>query len=423
MPIEEGIHDLNGVPTTYFYPRVNSGYKQQKVVQKASDFDVPLRSDVEYYIDGVVDLAGQTLFVGSGGAYFHGYNFDLSRLIDSTDNATMIMSSVGGSGNILVHDMSFEATGANSKVWDLVDHNNFSAIELFQVNYNDCTSLGSITNYRQGLETGTGRFGGSPSLELKGTWAGGFRITTSIVRVLDSAMTEPLFKAGAGFTMASRFLTDINCDLPALAAFFDAAPSNFPNPSTLQVNSAIFTRDGVSNSDDTNIFPNITRSDLPSSFVNTQGIRNTYVGGRLTVSSENLTTISAGSTYYPINGIWGSSQLQHFDTPSAGQLRHLGNNPREFKLIGDLSIQGTRNNELQVRVAKYDFSAATTVYPGSQRREVNNLAGGRDVAFFNLNINVELDQNDYIYLEIANNSGNANITLELDSYFIIEERA
>lgn len=423
MPIETGIHDLNGVPTNYYYPRASPDFKVKKLIQKASDFDVPLKSDVEYFIDGVVDLEGQTLMVGSGGASLHGYNFDLSKIIDSTDNATLVMSAVGGSGNILVHDLSFEATGTGSKVWDLVDHNNFSAIELFQVNYNNCSSLGTITNYRQGLETGTGRFGGSPSLELAGTWLGGFRITTSIVRVLSSGMTEPLFKAGAGFSMSSRFLTDINCDLPTSAAFCDFAPSNFPNPSTLQITNAIFTRDGTSDATDTNIFPNIDRADLASSFVNNQGIRNTHVGGRLDVSSENLTTIVAGSTYYTLNAIWASSELQHFDNPSAGQLRHLGNNPREFKLIADLSIVGTRNNELEIRIAKYQDSTSTTIYPGTQRREVNNLAGGRDVAFFNLNTNITLDQNDYVYLEIRNNSGNADVTLELDSYYLVEERA
>ena len=55
-----------------------------------------------------------------------------------------------------------------------------NAFEFTRVNYINCTSLGDIYDYRQGLESGTGRFGGSPSLTLHGVWVGGYRITTSV---------------------------------------------------------------------------------------------------------------------------------------------------------------------------------------------------------------------------------------------------
>ena len=57
-----------------------------------------------------------------------------------------------------------------------------------------------------------------------------------------------------------------------------------------------------------------------------------------------------------------------------------------------------------------------------RRRDVNSLVGGRDVAFFNFSFNVSLDQNDYVYFQVRNNSGNNNLTLELDSDFVLEER-
>ena len=81
-------------------------------------------------------------------------------------------------------DYLIDVNGANSRVYNLSSLTGFEAFEFTRVNYNNCTSLGIIDSYRQGLEDGTGRFEGSPSLELAGLWVGGYRITTSIVRSL-----------------------------------------------------------------------------------------------------------------------------------------------------------------------------------------------------------------------------------------------
>ena len=57
-----------------------------------------------------------------------------------------------------------------------------------------------------------------------------------------------------------------------------------------------------------------------------------------------------------------------------------------------------------------------------QTRTVNSLVGGRDVAIFNLDIGGELDQGDYLFLEVRNNTDGTNVTLESSSYFRIQER-
>jgi len=378
-------------------------------------------SGKEYFLDGVIDMSGVTIEVPAGGVNIKGFDFDVSKMVCSDPNYTMFTSPVGGSGNVLGIDYAIEVTGSNSKVYALESATGFDAFEFSRINYNNCASLGYIDGYRQGLETGTGRFGGSPSLELRGNW-NGFRITTSIVRVLSSSMTEPLFKAGAGFSMSARFLTDINCDLPNLAAFMDFAPSNFPNPSTLQVKGAIFTRNGATDATDSNIFSNIDKSDLSSDFTGNRGVGNTFEGGRLTVSSENLTNISAGSTWYDINAIWSASNLEHYDSPSSGQLRHLGDSPREYRCNVNFVIESTANNDLGIRLRKWDNSSGSFVDFSERKRQVNSLVGGRDVAIFNFSFNISLDKNDYVYFQVRNNSGNSNVTLELNSDWILEQR-
>ena len=401
---------------------VNTTMENRVVVKTASQLSGVLSSTTQYFLDGIIDMGSTEIEIPAGGLYIAGYNFDLSGLTSTAAGFTLFTSPVGGSGNVLFDNFLIDVSGAGSQVYDLVADTGFEAIELDRINYNNCTSGGTIDGYRQGLEEGTGRFGGSPSITLKGTWLGGYRITTSIVRGLSNSTTEPLFKAGVGFVMNSRFLTDINCDLGTLQPFCDFTTAMFPNPSTLQVKGAIFTRGLIVNASDTNIFPNISRADLASSWVDNIGIRNTFVGGKVSVSSENLTSIAAGSTWYTLDAVWATGNLEHFDSPASGQLRHLGNSPREFKITVNFNIASTANNEVAIRLRKWDDSLGSFIEFGSRARQINSFVGGRDVGFFNFSFNVVLDQNDYVYFQVANNSGNNDLTLELDSDFQVEER-
>lgn len=373
-----------------------------------------------YYIAGVIDLGTTEIAVPSGGINISGSDFDISGLMSTENNYTMFTST--DSGNVLMKNIFLKATGTSSKIYDLIDTTGLNAIELERVNYNDCTSLGTLDGFRQGLETGTGRFGGSPSLILKGAWLGGFRITTSIVRVLSAGMTGALFQEGTSFVMQSRFLTDMNCDLPASASLLDFVPANFPNPSTLQIQGAIITRNGVSDPSDSNLTPNITPSDLSSSWKNNQGLGNTFEGGTITTTSEVATTVVADSTFYTLAGTVSATDLQHFDSPSSGQLRHLGDTPREYLIIADMVLESNSNNEVDLRVKKWDDSASSFVTVFDQSRQINNLLGVRNVGFYNINISVTLDKDDYIFFEVANNTASNDITAEVSSFFSVRAR-
>ena len=376
-------------------------------------------STKQYLIDGSIDMSGITVTVPSTGIFLAGYNLDLSELTCSDNTYTMFTG--GTAGNVFIKDLSLEVTGTSSQVFDLTDATGFNAIEFVRVNFNNCTAIGELNGFRQGLETNTGRFGGTPEMTLSGTWLGGYFIDVSIVRSLTDGGYS-LYKAGSGFTMNSRFRTNQNIDLPANASFFNFAPSNFVNPSTVQVQGALVSRSGNFDATDSNITPNISQADLASAWSNNTGMPNTFEGGRLTVSSENQTNILAGSTYYTLNAIWSSSNLEHFDSPSSGQLRHLGNSPREYQCIVNFIIESQANNDIGIRLRKWDNSSSSFVDFAEKRRDVNSFVGGRDVAIFNFIFNVNLDQNDYVFFQVRNNSGNQNVTLELDSDFVIQEK-
>lgn len=390
------------------------------IVRQASDFGV-VDSTKVYVIDGIVDMGSTSVEVPSGGISIIGYTFDVSKLISSAVGYTMFTSPVGGSGNVLGKDYAIEVTGSGSQVYNLVGDTGFEAFEFSRINYNDCTSLGTIDTYRQGLESGTGRFGGTPELTLKGTWVGGYFIDTSIVRsLIDGAYS--LYKAGVGFSMASRFRSNQNIDLNSNVSFFDFSPANFVNPSTVQLDECLVTRNGIQDATDATLIPNMSRGDLVANFKGNIGLQNTFVGGSLTVATEVATNILVQGDFYDLAGTWDTSDLQHFDSPLNGQLRHLGTTPREYKLTADLTVNSGANDELAIKIRKWDDSASGFVDVFTQLRQVNNLVGARDVGFFTIRVGVELDENDYVFLQVANNTSTSNATVELESFYTIEER-
>jgi len=379
-------------------------------------------STKEYFLDGIIDLGITQITVPTTGMTLKGFSFDVSGLTSSEDNYTMFISeSIAiGSGNMLGFDYYVSVTGTNSKVYEIYDATGFNAFEFARVNYIDCTNLGDLYDYRQGLESGTGRFGGSPSLTLHGLWLGGYRITTSIVRSMSDLTTEPLFKAGTLFQMNSRFLTDINVDLGDLQPLLDFIPADFPNPSTLQLKGCIVTRGGVTDSSDSNITPNVLSSDLCSNWDNNVGIPNTFIGGASEITTEVLTTISAINTKTLLLGTWTQSDLQHFDGNNNWSLRNLGIDPLEYRITFDFVLEGRQDDEYRIYLIKDSGGVLTTEF--TQLRTIDRLSGGRDVSYFTGTFGIELIQNDFVYWEVENTSSAQNCTIELDSQFLIEER-
>ena len=436
--IDDTFLNATDTPSTYagsagFLPIVNSGATALEFIDpeditpgviyvtEAADLTGALDSSLIYIISGIIDMGNTPIEVPQGGLNLKGHSFDVSKLVSAFAGYTMFTSPVSGSGNLLGMDYAVEVTGAGSQVYDLVSDTGNEAFEFSRINYNNCTSLGTIDNYRQGLETGTGRFGGTPELTLKGAWSGGYFIDVSIVRNLTDGAYS-LYKAGAGFVMTSRFRSNQNLDLNATVSFFDFAPSNFVSASTVQLTDCLVTRNGVFDSSDATLIPNMAASDLVADWDSNNGLPNTFVGGELNITAETTTTISVSGTFVDLAGTWTASDLQHFDEPANGQLRHLGESPVEYKVSGQLVLDSGGNNEVDLKIVIWRDSSSSFVDGKTIRRVINNLQGGRDVAYFALSDNITLNQDDYVKLQVANVGATNNITAELDSFMNVEAR-
>ena len=376
-------------------------------------------AEKEYFIDGIVDISNTEINILGAGINIKGYDFKISKILSTEDNYTLFNGVA--TGDVFIQNVSIDISGTDSKVYDITANTGNEAIEIISVNYDNCTSLGEINGYRQGLEEGTGRFGGAPELTLSGTWLGGFVISTSIVRSLDSG-SYSLFKAGTAFEMASRFKTDLNVDLPTGASLCDFSTSNFMNSNTLQLEDCIVTRNGDFDANDSLLTPNITKSDLPCLWRNNTGLPNTFIGGNMSITTETETVISSIGVFVDLAGTYTTNDLEHFDSPSNGQLRHLGVSPIEFKVVISGVLDSADGDEIDLKIVVWDDSASVFVDYKTQRRVVNNLQGGRDVAFFNMQDNIFLNTNDYVKFQVANDTSTSNITAELSTEFTIEER-
>lgn len=388
------------------------------IVRQASDLSGTLDSTKEYFIDGIIDMSNQQIEVPSGGLNLTGYNYDLSQLVSTQPSYTMFVSPVGNSGNITIKDLAISTSGTASQVYDVTPVDTNRVIEVIGVNYNSCTSLGTIDGYRQYFESGTGRFGGSPELTFDGAMNGA-RISTSIARAL-SAGTN-LFKAGGSLTFSGRFVTDINCDLAATGALIDFSAANITNNESLILDGAFVTRAGVLNASDTTIYPNINHESIKSKWKNNTGLPNTnkYISG--TISTEVLTTVSLINTYYPLLGTFTVNKQVQFSMPANGEFELLTGNGT-YIFSGNIDIVGTANDVIDIRVTKSTDSGAT--YPTEINhisRQINNVVGARDIAFFPLNFIADLKQGERVRVEVENKTAGRDVTAALDSYFIISE--
>ena len=387
------------------------------IVRRAADLAGTLDSTKVYVIDGIIDMGSQAIEVPSGGLSIIGSTFDISQLTSSENSYTMFTSPVGGSGNLVLKNIGIETSGTTSSVFGLTDATGFNAIEIEAVNFNNCTSLGYLDSYRQGLESGTGRFGGSPELEFRNPWVGGYRTETTITRSVDNGTT--LFKAGTGFAFNGRVILGMNADLNTTGAFCDFADSNINNDESLQLSDCRVTRNGVLSASDTSLYPSIDHTNVKCLWSDNAGLPNTTKYIKAEITTEVQTTISAQNTYYPLLGTFTVETSSHMDQPSNGEFRLLSGNGT-YQIAGDLVIDGTANDVIDIRVTKSTNDGSTWPTEITHiRRQINALVGGRDVAFFPINFIATIQENDRVRIEVENTSGTGNVTAELDSYFIL----
>ena len=74
------------------------------------------------------------------------------------------------------------------------------------------------------------------------------------------------------------------------------------------------------------------------------------MGGESFVTVEATKTISTDGVFVDIAGTFGTSDLQHFDSPAAGQLRHLGDTPIAYTVSGQFVLESNQDNVVDLKI-------------------------------------------------------------------------
>lgn len=384
----------------------------QVVVKKPSDLEGTLSSSKVYAIDGVIDMSGSgiSIRVPQGGLSIIGLGFGISNLKCTDNSYDLFVIDDTYSGNLFIQNLDIEISGTSSRVFNLDNQGNASAVELNTVNFNSCTSLGSLDEYRQFLGQNIGFFSISQGLECVGNWTGGFRLTTALARGVGSSI---IIKAGTALVFNGRVLSDINMEGQSSATFTDMSASNIFTDGQLEVITANF--NGV-----TNPIPNITGSNVKSRFRNCLGIKNTYVGGQWSLSSQ-VATVFTSVNPNKIAGTTTYTELQWFSNSTNNAFVYDSTQTIEVEVKGTLSFTGGNGDQIALIVRQWDNSASAYI-DLSETGSVTMNAAGRAEGVSVLGFGT-LDENDRIELWAENQTDTTSITMLLGGLLSVSERA
>lgn len=381
-------------------------YTGKVIVTQESDF-ASIDSTKLYELRNTIALTSP-IEIPAGGITIKGLGSALTGL--TAASGFIFTSDVGGSGTVNLIDLFF--TG---DVFDLTDIDGTNALECTNVNYINCTSLGSLTDYRQYSEINMGRFGGTPTLTFNGAMNGIFQ-EASIVR--GASASTVLFKEGTGLTFSAggRFFTNANVQLTTGAVFSDFQPSNFTTDEQFQISGANFS--GLTSNAD--YLPNIDLNDTELKISNTVGLDNSSPGIVTKIDTEAVTTIAVADTDYTlIAGSVINSFAQWFTSGTTTlQATYQSTVDRIFVGQGFVSIDGGTGDNIRATLYHYDDSAGTTTEIDTATGEIP--IGG--TVSLSLYAEAKLSQNDYFIIGIANTSDTSNVTGQEGSKLVVSAK-
>lgn len=381
-------------------------------VSHESEFGT-IQSGKEYFITGIVTVTAPIIIPTGVSFRINGYGTDISQLVSTSNNLTMI--SGGATGNLTFLNVAFEASGTNSKVFDIKSQTGFEACEMESVNFNNCTKIGIFDNYRQMLGVNMGYLGGKPEHEFKGVMQG-FRISTAIIRSTVSGYT--FWKAGTGFSFSGRFITDINAIIPSGSTFCDFNSTHITNDESLQFISADFNPASTLGT----VLSAITSTSTKVRVSRSRGLPNTYIGGYWSCTTA-VTTALTGGTIAKVAGTTTYSDLSWFT--SSGNNAFVSQSTKDIvvEAIFNGGFTGIANNEYTLTIRHWDNSASAYINISSVTFTTNGGLLTDSVESLSLiSKNITLMQNDRVELWVQDaNSGGNDIVMNVNSIFKLRE--
>ncbi len=388
------------------------------VVRAASDLSGTLASDKVYLIDGIVDMGTQTITVPSGGLEIGGYGLNVSKLLSTENSYTMFVDAASDAGNLFLTDITIDVSGTSSQVFDLDNSGAGDAVEINVVNFFNCTSLGTLDAYRQYLQFNSFWLNCSDGLTFAGAWDGGARIDTFLVRNFGATGTVFAGSTSPALTFGSRFFCNGNINVPSGATVYDFAASMFTNDGGFELIVGEYSGDGTVIAVKS---PVVDNTSTKSRHRDNNGLANTYVGGRWSVTTTSATSTGTAN-FYHVDGITTAADMQWMSAGTANDLTYDSTQTVSVEIKGTISATSSGNGQdITFKLRQYDDSATAYVDLETMPFVTTDTGTGRaqNVAILGY---AELDENDRIELWVSNASS-ASVTVQLNSQLSISERA
>ena len=391
----------------------------QIIVKQASDLSGVLDSSKVYLIDGNINMGTTQIIVPQAGLFIRGLDYFVSSLYSTEDNYTMFVTPSGGfAGNLKISNCTLYTSGTNSRIFNLDNQGNFGAIEFQSVNIGDfsvqTTEVGELTSYRQFRTDDCAFIRIADGLTFSGTWSGGFRLGDSIMLSIPSGTT--LFKEGISLDFIGSSISDMNAiSVDNTTTVFNFQDSNFTRDEGFNLNGARFNINS-------NPVPNMTLASTKRYFRNCSGIENTFAGARWEITTQVTTPISVGVLVKAL-GTTTYDDLVHFSQTTNNAPIYDSTIIKDFVIIGQLIVDGGANDEIDLVIRHWDNSASNYIDIRTFTRNISNVVGGLDIAYFNPYATVTLDKDDRVEVWIRNNNDNTNATLVEGSFIAINVRS
>ena len=393
---------------------------KQILVKKASDLSGTLSSNVDYFIDGLVDMGTTQIKVPEKGLNISGYNFDNSCLFSTADNYTMFIKQDNAShaGYLRCQNLAFNPSGQNSKLFDLDNNQNNNSVELLNCNIGDfsnnrVSSIGELSNYRLVRFEGCGIIRCLDGLTLSGVIGGGLVVTNTIGL---SVPAITLFKAGVGLLINGNCRSNANMnDVDVDFIYCDFQPSNIALDGGYRLTEFRTTA--------TNALPNLLGSTTKTLYKFCEGVLNSYTGGKFQVTTEATSVIDTVDVYVKMAGLTTISNLSSFDDGGVdNRLRYISNLAGEFKfsVIGEFS--GGNNDTISLQIRKYNSTNELQAVIDQQPATLNGGGAGTRAEGVVLQGVAPMNNGDYVELWIANTKNDGDILTVAGTQLIINER-
>jgi hypothetical protein len=273
--------------------------------------------------------------------------------------------------------------------------NSGQKLEWFDVNFNNCATVGTITSYSDVIVTDC-IFSSSANLDFDGAF--------------DTIGFDKCLFSGLSGQNSLDFLSTLTVNRRIriiYSAFINAGTSvsiNVDASASVPVESYILDTVDFSGGA-TNYVTGVQHSDNKALFVNCKGISNSAeIGQMYMVDNATVTTITTANTFVKAAGTTTANAINQKFTHTTNRLTFTGGLTRTFKVDSIASALSSNGNILTVAIYKNGIiiseSQSKAAIPGNNK--IENLKSQAIV---------ELTTNDYIEIYVSNDSPN-DITVE-----------